>query len=329
MKVDPKFLKWEPTLSRPRILVPSVLTQPNSWLGDAYDKVALPGPKDDVEAWLRANGEEFRAAVTWGILGIPDRLYDLPQLKLISCVGAGYDAIDVERARARGIAVTNCSNINHEDVADVAMGLVISATRHIAEADRLLRAGGWKNPLAFHGVRKLGGRKLGIVGLGAIGLAVAERAAPFKLEIAWWGPREKPDAHYPRKDSLLALAAWSDILVLAMPGAPETDRMIDRAVLDALGPQGVLINVARGSVVDEDALIAALRARSIAGAGLDVFEQEPTPAARWADLENVTLTTHFGGATVDSMVASQQLVRDNLDRFFAGEPVQSLIPELR
>jgi hydroxypyruvate reductase len=289
----------------------------------AYDVVHLPTDAAERAAFLAGPGQAIEAAVGIGSIGMPAEVYDLPKLRLIACFGVGYDGMDLARAKARGIAITNCPNINHEDVADVAIGLILSCVRNIAAGDRAVRAGAWTGPVHFPPPRRVRGQKLGIVGLGAIGLALADRARAFGMSIAWTGPRPKPDTPYPFVADLTQLARDSDILALTLRPDPGTEHMVNTAVLDALGPDGLLINVARGSVVDEDALIAALKAGRLGGAGLDVFAQEPTPAARWADAPNVTLTPHVAGATRDSILESAALVLENLLRAFAGEPLKT------
>lgn len=307
---------------------PTIIAYPGLGAFDAlfsasYEVLKLPADKAARAAHLRDHGAGVTAAVVIGSMGLPpDVMAALPDLRLIAAFGAGYDGVDLETCRARGIAVTNCPSINHEDVADVAMGLMISCVRHIAAGDRLVRAGQWTSPVAFPPPKRLGARKLGIVGLGAIGEAIARRATAFGMEIAWTGPcaRETPWRHEP---DLLALAGWADILALALRADPGTEKLIDARVLQALGSEGVLINVSRGSVVDEDALIAALKAGTLGGAGLDVFETEPTPVARWADVPNTTLTPHFAGGTRESIMASAALVLENLRRHVAGEPLKT------
>jgi len=244
----------------------------------------------------------------------------LPNLGLIACFTAGYDGVDVGWATARGLQVSHSPGVNHEDVADHALGLVLGAWRRIVESDALVRAGGWV------GTEKritpsLGGRKLGIVGLGAIGEGVARRAEAFGLQVSWWGPREKPEAAWPRADNLEALARDSDILVVAARASEDNRGLIDAAVVEALGPHGLLVNVARGQLVDEDALIAALKSGRLGMAALDVFETEPTPVGRWADVPNVVLSPHTAGATSAAIPKMLALTRENLRRFFAGEPL--------
>jgi len=290
-----------------------------------YDMLKLPADAAERATYLRESGPGTQAGVVIGSIGLPaDIMAALPDLKLIAAFGVGYDGVDLNAAGARKIAVTNCPNINHEDVADVAMGLMISCARHIAAGDRFVRAGKWVSPVSFPPPRRLGGRKLGIVGLGAIGDAVARRAAAFGMEIAWNGPRPKQVAWRYEPD-LLSLATWADVLVMALRPDPGTEKMINADVLKALGGDGMLINVSRGSVIDEDALIAALRSGALGSAGLDVFETEPTSADRWPDVPNTTLTPHFGGGTRESIMESAQLVLENLRRHFAGEALATRV----
>jgi len=261
----------------------------------------------------------IRALVVAGEFPVDKALAEsLPGLGLIACFTAGYDGVDVAWARARGLQVSHSPGVNHEDVADHAIGLMLAAWRKIAEGDRLLRAGGWK-PAEKMLTPSLAGRKLGVVGLGDIGAAVARRAEVFGLEVAWWGPREKPDAPWPRHASLQALAGASDILVVAARASEESRGLITRAVIDAVGAHGLLINVSRGQVVDEDALIEALKEGRLGGAALDVYQTEPTPPSRWEGAPNTVLTPHTAGATTAAVPKMLALTRENLRRFFAGE----------
>ncbi|MFI4936299.1 MAG: 2-hydroxyacid dehydrogenase [Caulobacterales bacterium] len=244
----------------------------------------------------------------------------LPNLGLIACFTAGYDGVDIEWAIARGLKVSHSPGVNHEDVADHAIALMLGAWRGVVEGDAMVREGRWSS----HEKRmthSLAHRRLGIVGLGAIGVEVARRAEAFGLAVSWWGPREKPDAPWPRAKSLLALAKESDILIIAARASEENRGLIDRAVIDALGPHGLLVNVARGQLVDEAALIAALKDGRLGMAALDVFQTEPTPPARWRDVPNVVLSPHAAGATTGALPKMLALTRENLLRFFAGEPL--------
>jgi lactate dehydrogenase-like 2-hydroxyacid dehydrogenase len=250
----------------------------------------------------------------------------LPRLGLIACFTAGYDGVDLEWAKARGLKVSHSPGVNHEDVADHAVGIMLAAWRKIVAGDQALRAGAWRAS-EKQITRSLKGRKLGIVGLGAIGAAVASRAEAFGLEVSWWGPREKPDAPWSRAASLKDLAASTDILVVSCRAGPETAGLISSEVIDALGPDGLLVNVSRGAVVDEDALIAALRSGRLGMAALDVYEAEPTPADRWAGVPNTVLTPHTAGATTGAVPKMVALTRENLRRFFAGEELVNQVIE--
>ncbi len=243
----------------------------------------------------------------------------LPNLRLIACFTSGHDGIDVPWCRARGLPVTHAPGVNHEDVADHALGLIIAARRQIAVGDRALRAGGWTVDSKMI-TPSLKDQRLGIVGLGLIGEAVARRGAVMRMAVRWWGPRDK-ESPWPRAASLIELARDSDILVVACKADESNRGLISREVIEALGPQGLLVNVARGRLVDEDALIAALKDGRLGQAALDVFEDEPTGAARWADVPNTVLTPHTGGATTEAVQGMLMLLTRNLRAAFAGEPL--------
>jgi lactate dehydrogenase-like 2-hydroxyacid dehydrogenase len=270
----------------------------------------------------------IRALVVAGEFPINKALAEsLPNLGLIACLTAGYDGVDLEWAASRGLKVSHSPGVNVEDVADHAMGLVLAAWRRIAEGDRVVRAGLWR-PNEKMVTPSLGGRRLGIVGLGAIGAAVAKRAETFGLTVTWWGPRDKPEAPWPRAKDVAALARSNDILVVAARATEDNRGLISAEVLEALGPEGLLVNVSRGQVVDEDALITALRSGALGMAALDVFVEEPTPASRWADVPNVVLTPHTAGATATAVPKMAALTRDNLLRFFADEPLVTPVAEM-
>jgi len=263
-------------------------------------------------------------ALIWaGEFALSATLLDMmPRLGLIACFTVGYDGVDLPLARSRGIAVTHGGDANAEDVADHAIGLMLAHRRWIVEGDRRLRAGLW-TPEAKTRTRSMGGARLGIVGMGHIGQAVACRAEVMHMSIKWWGPRDKPALSWPRVASLEALARESDIL-LVTARADETNRgMINAAVMNALGPEGLLVNVARGQLVDEDALRDALKQGHLGGAALDVFAEEPTPADSWADVPNCVLTPHIGGATHEAVGRMAQMLLANLKAYFAGEPLLS------
>ena len=270
--------------------------------------------------------KDIRAAVTIGSVGLTNAMIDaLPELGCIACFGVGVDGIDLDYAAKRGVAVSHGRDINHEDVADVAIGLMIARLRLFTEGERVLRADQWTPPLAVPPQKRLRGRKVGVVGLGAIGKAIAHRAAAFGMEIKWYGPRAKADAAYAYEPDLLKLAEWCDVLMVAARGDKTTEGIISADVIKAVGGDGIIVNISRGSVIDEDALIAALKAGALGGAGLDVFAEEPTPAARWADVPNTTLTPHLGGATREALFEGSQNVLENLRRFYAGEALLTAV----
>ena len=251
-------------------------------------------------------------------------LADMPNLGLIACFNAGYDGIDPGWAREHGIRVTHAREVNHEDVADFAIGQIVNHYRILSGGDRWIRAGGWIAGGPRAPTRSLAGARLGIVGLGAIGKAVARRAQVMRMSPMWWGPRDKR-VPWPRAASLIELARASDILVIAASASAGNRGLISTEVIDALGPRGLLVNVARGSLVDEAALIAALRSGALGAAALDVFEEEPIALDRWRDVPNVALTPHSAGVTDDALRRMADLVRANLDAFFSGAPLPTPI----
>ncbi len=251
----------------------------------------------------------------------------LPALEIIAVMGVGYDGIDVAAAKARGVIVTHTPGVLNDDVADLALALMLDVARGISAADRYVRDGSWQTRGNKGLARKLSGARLGIVGMGRIGQAIAHRAAAFSMSIAYTARSAKADVPYRYLPSPSALAAESDFLVVITPGGATTRKLIDAKVLRALGPQGYVINVARGSVIDEAALIEALRGGVIAGAALDVFEDEPrVPESLWA-MDNVVLTPHIGSATQQTRQAMADLTRANLEAHFAGVPLPSPVPE--
>lgn len=278
-------------------------------------------------AAFAAAAPRIRAIAASGESKVPGALIaQLPALELISVMGVGYDGVDVAAAKARGVTVTHTPNVLNDDVADLAIGLMLSAARQLPAADRFVRGGLWLEgnmPLA----RKMSGARLGLVGMGRIGQAIAHRALAFGMSIAYTARSAKADLPYRFFPSALALAAEVDFLVLITPGGAGTRKLIDAAVLKALGPRGFLVNVARGSVVDEQALIEALEAGTIAGAGLDVFEDEPRVPQRLLDLHKVVLTPHIGSATHATRQAMADLAASNLAAHFAGKPLLTPVPE--
>ncbi len=250
----------------------------------------------------------------------------LPALEIISVFGVGYDGIDTQAAKARGVMVTHTPNVLNDDVADLAMGLMLAAARQLPAADRYVKDGKWPNgpmPLA----RKVSGARLGIVGMGRIGQAIAARAQAFGMRIAYTARSAKADIAHRYVATPTALAAESDYLVVITPGGAGTRKLINAEVLAALGTKGILVNVARGSVVDEAALIEALQNGVIGGAGLDVFENEPNVPEALRQMPHVVLAPHIGSATTNTRQAMGDLAFNNMHHHFSGKAVLTPVPE--
>lgn len=243
----------------------------------------------------------------------------MPRLKLVACFSTGYTGIDLAHLRKRGISLTTAGGVNAHDVADHAVALLLGWWHGIPLADQQVRSGGWRDTLPPRA--SLRGRRVGIVGLGRIGSAIARRLDSHEMLVRWWGPRKKADAGWERADSLACLAEWSDILIVASRADPQNIGQIDAAVLRSLGPDGILINVSRGFLVDERALIFALKDGILGGAALDVFATEPTDAALWADVPNVLFSPHLAGFTREAGADMIGQLRENVRRHFAGEPL--------
>ena len=267
-------------------------------------------------------GSRIRALVTPGITGFTRAQLDqLPALEIIAMFGSNK-TLDLSPARERGIPVTNTPDSISTGVADLAVGLMIASMRRIGECDRFIRAGLWPSSVPPVG-REVRGKVCGIVGLGKIGMAVAKRATACDMTVRYQGPRRKADVDYPYHEDVLSLARESDCLVVTCPLVPATRNLIDAGVLGALGADGFLVNVARGPVVDEDALITALSEKRIAGAGLDVFRDEPQVPEALRRLDNVVMTPHVGSTTFEIREGRKRMVLENLRAHFAGEALFS------
>jgi hydroxypyruvate reductase len=283
----------------------------------------------DKPALLAAEGARIRGLVQGGGTVTPTSLLEaLPKLEIVSVFGVGYDGVPVDYCRQRGLKVTNTPDVLTDDVADVAVGLVLMTLRGFAHADRFVRAGAWP-ARGFPLTTKVGGRKAGILGLGRIGKAIAHRLAAMGMQIAYTGRKAQADVPYRFVPDLVALAQDSDVLVVACPGGPATRNLVDAKVIAALGKKGTLVNIARGSIVDEPALVAALADGTLGGAGLDVFVDEPNVPRELFAMDNVVLLPHVGSATRETRKAMGDLCKANLDAWFAGRPLPTLIPELR
>lgn len=270
----------------------------------------------DFDSWLDQHGESIRAIVTSGVYGTDNAILErLPNLEVVTSFGVGYDGTDVDYLKQRGIKLSNTPDVLNNAVAETALALMLNVARRISEAERFVRAGNWlkgKFPLGYD----LTGKTCGIVGLGKIGKTIAKRAAAFDMNIAYFRRGQAyegiPYQHY---DNLIELAKAVDFLVVIVPGSADTERMINRDVLKALGSRSFLINVARGSVVDEPALVAALLEGEIAGAGLDVFADEPNVPSELLKLDNVVLLPHIGSGTHETRQAMADLVFANLTSY--------------
>jgi lactate dehydrogenase-like 2-hydroxyacid dehydrogenase len=275
----------------------------------------------DPDALVKDVSGRVRAVVTTGSSGIESRLFAaLPRLEIIGCFGTPHGAVDLALAKRRGVAVTNTPDSIAGDVADLAMGLIVAVMRRIAEADRFVRAGRWLSGLLSPG-SGLGGKTCGIIGLGAIGREIAKRVGAFGMSVCYHGPRRKEGVDYAYFPDLASLARESDCLVVACALTPQTRGLVDARILNALGPEGYLVNIARGPIVDEQALTAALKDSRIAGAALDVFWDEPRVPAELTMMERVVLAPHIGSTTREVREERGRKLLANLHAHFAGEPL--------
>lgn len=297
-------------------------------LAAEFDTVLL-AEQGDPAAFLAAHGAGFEGFVTSAGVGVTaDMLARLPRLRAISSFGVGLDKLDLAAAQARGIAVGYTPDVLNDCVADLAMALMLDVGRRISEADRFVRRGGWTTPGAksFPLARKVSGAKLGIVGLGRIGQTIAKRASGFEMDIRYHSRRPVAGVAWAHEPSLIELARWCDYLVVITAGGAATRHLVNDAVLEALGPRGFVINVARGSVIDEAALVRALADKRIAGAGLDVFENEPNVPRALFELDNVVLLPHIASGTEETRQAMADRVFDNLQGFFRDGRMVSPAP---
>jgi lactate dehydrogenase-like 2-hydroxyacid dehydrogenase len=310
------------------------MTKPTVLMTGAYpdqDMASLEKDYDIIKLWEQPDAVadramDARAVLTRGDLGASKALVDsLPNLQFVGCFGVGTDGIDRSATVPRGIRIANTPDVLTEDVADIAFALMLGVARKIVKGDAFTRDGRWaKGNLEL--VTRVNGKRLGIIGLGRIGKAIATRGEAFNMPISYFGRHPQGDVAYSYHNDLTLLAANSDFLVAIVPGGAATTNLVDAAVLKALGADGYFINVSRGSVVDEPALIEALQNKTIKAAGLDVFWNEPNIDPRFAELENVVLHPHHGSGTVETRRAMGQLVRDNLAAFYAG---RALLTEVK
>jgi lactate dehydrogenase-like 2-hydroxyacid dehydrogenase len=267
-------------------------------------------------------------AITYNtVRGDAKALAMFPKLEIVAAFGVGYDHVDANYAREHNIMVTNTPDVLTEEVADITMGLLICTLREFIKADRYLRSGLWTTQQYPLSVGSLRDRKVGMVGMGRIGQAIARRIEACRVPVVYHTRNPAKGVSYKHYPDLIAMAKDVDTLIAIVPGGPGTTKMINADVMKALGPRGVIINVARGTVVDEQALIAALKSGTILAAGLDVFDKEPNVPDELKSMQNVVLLPHIGSASVVTRNAMDQLVVDNLKSWFAGKPPLTPVPE--
>lgn len=279
-------------------------------------------PPEKRKEFLHAIAGEIRAVVPSGSTGIDaDMMNELPALEIVASFGVGFDKIDLEKCREKGIRVTNTPDVLTDDTADLAIGLAICTMRQICTADRYVRSGAWKVKGDYGLASKFSGKRVGILGLGRIGLAIAKRAEAFNCTVCYHSRSKKPNTNYKYYLNLIDLASNSDVLIVACALTEETRHIINREVINALGPKGVLVNISRGYVVDEPELVKALIEGRLGGAGLEVFEHEPLVPEELFGLDNVVLQPHVGSATVETRKAMADLVLENLEAHVLKKPL--------
>jgi lactate dehydrogenase-like 2-hydroxyacid dehydrogenase len=326
MYVIDNIVKWKNGISRQETRVTEVLMigpYPEWDMEDLEARYRLHKLWEaaDKDALISANAGAIRAIATRGELGAGASLMGrLPALEIVSCYGVGTDAIDLAHARQFGIRVTNTPDVLTEDVADIGIGLALAICRQIPQADAYVREGCWRNG-NMHLVTRFHGKRVGIVGMGRVGAAVARRAAAFDCPVSYYDIAPRAELPYSFVSDVVELAHGNDFLIVTLAGGEGTKNIIDAEVLSALGSDGFLVNISRGSTVDEPALLAALEARAIRGAALDVFWNEPAIDNRFHKLSNVLLQPHHASGTLETRKAMGRLVRDNLAAHFDGRPL--------
>ncbi len=285
--------------------------------GNGFRLILAPTPAMRAQA-VASRGDEIDAVLTRGPLGLTaDEIAALPKLGIICVIGAGYEQVDLLAAEARGITVTNGAGVNAPTVADHAMALLLSAVRDIPLADASVRRSEWRKVTR----PSFANKRIGILGLGAVGMAIARRALGFDMQVSYHSRSRRDDVDFTYHATPLALATECDFLIVVTPGGGGTRHLIDKAAIEALGSEGFLVNIARASVVDTDALVDALQHGRLAGAALDVFDDEPQVPDALKTLSNVVLTPHVAGLSPEASRATVQMVADNLSAFYAGKPV--------
>ncbi len=298
---------------------------------DALEKICTVHRGSEIDDWdqfLDRHADAIQAVATNGHDGLPSEIMArLPNLKVISCYGVGYDAIDAKTAASRGIIVTHTPNVLNNDVANTAIMLLLAVSRRLVRDDAYVRAGKWSGFGSAPLTQSIEGKPVGILGMGRIGETIARKLKAFDCDISYHSRSAKPHLPYTYYDKLADMAKAVDYLIAITPGGSETRHIVNREVIDALGPQGTLINIARGSVVDEPELVKALSDGRLGAAGLDVFEYEPDVPKQLFTMDNVVLLPHVGSATEETRQAMGDLMVENIVRYFTEGKVTSPVPE--
>ncbi|SOE46503.1 2-hydroxyacid dehydrogenase [Orrella dioscoreae] len=312
------------TASKPAVLAITRNSDAHlAWMREHFDITVAVEP-DFRQRTIEQHGARFRCVLTNGSEGLhADEITALPNLTLVCVQGTGYEKVDVAAARQRGITVTNGASSNAITVSDHAFALMFSLVRGIPMLDAFARQGGWRSQLQPLPI--VSGRRLGLCGMGAIGQCIARRAAAFDMPVGYFSRNPKPDVPATHFSSVMALAAWAEVLIVALPGGMATHHLIGGDALRALGSKGYVINVGRGSVVDTVALVACLHASEIAGAGLDVYEGEPAFPAAFENCPNLLVTPHVGGWSQEALDNSVRMFIDNALRHFSGRPLTGVL----
>jgi len=316
-------------LSKPNVLVIGTITDRMRERLSAAFEIAMLFEQPDQTAFLKERGGEFVAVSTDGHYGLtPAPVEHLPNLKVVSSYGVGYDGIDAVGLAAKGVLVAHTPDVLNDEVADTAIMLWLAASKGLVASDAWARSGNWEAKGAFPLMRSVQNRRVGILGMGRIGQTIAKRAEAFGAQILYTARSDK-GLPYRFCASPVDLAREAEVLIVITPGGPETRHLVNREVMEALGPEGLLVNVARGSVVDEAALVAALQDGRLGGAALDVFEAEPKIPDALKAMDHVVLAPHIGSATVETRAAMGDLTVDNLLQYLADGSVKTPVPECR
>lgn len=312
-------------MERKRVLITNKVVADLVGLSANHYEISILEDQADPQAWLTRYGSEFRAMICAGTERLDAAQFDLlPQLELVAVIAAGMSGIDVKEAQKRGISVCNAGNLNAGDVADFAIALLLAHRRNLFGCENWVRSGQWVKG-RMPRTPSVAAERVGIIGLGNIGRAIAERLMPFGCDIRWWNRSDRPNMPWPREQDLSSLCSWASVVIVTVVGNESTRGLIDRNLINAVGADGLIVNVSRGFVIDESELKGALREGRLGGAALDVMEHEPDDGSGWADVPEVILSPHVAGSTHESFAAVMNGAADNVRRLFAGEPLLRIV----